>query len=100
MDNLSLKLDSTLSKEINSVLKAHLYSTKTEFIRDAIRFKLKALRDEQSKERAWQALFALHGKFKEKGKRQSDEEFRALKVQAGEEYFDLMKKKFGLANQK
>ena len=46
MEAISLKLEDELLKEIDSILKKHRYSTRTEFIRDAIREKLSELEKE------------------------------------------------------
>ena len=66
MENICLRLDSALSKQIEKDMKEFKYSTKTEFIRDAIRGKLKELEEERAKKQAWQALFAARGIFKGK----------------------------------
>jgi len=47
METISLKLDENMLKNVDNKLKKHNYSTRTEFIRDAIRDKLEGLtRDE------------------------------------------------------
>ena len=47
METISLKLDGNMLKNVDKSLKRHNYSTRTEFIRDAIRDKLEGLsRDE------------------------------------------------------
>ena len=43
MDNISLKLDEAFSKKMEKTMKSHDYSTKTEFIREAIRDKMDSL---------------------------------------------------------
>ncbi|MBU0635983.1 hypothetical protein KKE06_03075 [Candidatus Micrarchaeota archaeon] len=72
------------------------YSTKTEFIRDSIRDKLKLLEEERKKKMAWEALFAARGALKGKGKAKTDEEFRKIKEKAGEEIIKHYEKKFGI----
>lgn len=94
MENICLRLDSALSKQIARDMKEFRYSTKTEFIREAIRSKLKELEEEKAKKRAWRALFAARGILKGKGKAKTDEEFRALKEKAGEEFFKELEKRF------
>ncbi|MDD5163939.1 MAG: hypothetical protein PHD95_07095 [Candidatus ainarchaeum sp.] len=51
------------------------YTTKTEFIRESLRDKLKALEGERAKKKAWAALFAARGSLKGKGKFESDGDF-------------------------
>ena len=46
MEAISLKLEENLLKEIDNNLARHRYSTRTEFIRDAIRSKLSELEKE------------------------------------------------------
>lgn len=46
MEAISLKLEENLLKEIDSKLSKHRYSTRTEFIRDAIRQRLSQLEKE------------------------------------------------------
>lgn len=43
MENISLKLEKEFLKELERVMKKHNYMTKTEFIREAIRDKIKRL---------------------------------------------------------
>jgi metal-responsive CopG/Arc/MetJ family transcriptional regulator len=43
LETISLKLDDSLLREIDSTLTRHRYSTRTEFIRDSIRDKLTEL---------------------------------------------------------
>ncbi len=43
MEAISLKLDSSILSEIDRKLSRYRYSTRTEFIRDAIRYKLSEL---------------------------------------------------------
>ena len=73
-------------------IKEFNYNTKSDFLRDAIREKLKQLEGERRKK--WQTLFALRGAFKGKGKAKTDEEFRKLREKAGEEYIRMLEKKF------
>ena len=47
MEAISLKLDENMLHNIDSSLRNNNYSTRTEFIRDAIREKLEQLRREQ-----------------------------------------------------
>ena len=47
METISLKLENTLLREMDLKLKKNRYSTRTEFIRDAIRKKLSDLEKEE-----------------------------------------------------
>ncbi|MBD3304156.1 ribbon-helix-helix protein, CopG family [Candidatus Woesearchaeota archaeon] len=68
MEAITLKLDTELLKALDKSLKKNMYSTRTEFIRDAIRHKL----TEQEKQEALRKLAALKGSLKGKA-RMSDE---------------------------
>ena len=48
MENISLKMEKALREEIEKVMKTHYYSTKTEFIREAIREKIKKLEEKDT----------------------------------------------------
>ena len=48
MENISLKLEKEFRKTIEEVMKKHNYMTKTEFIREAIREKIKKLEEKGS----------------------------------------------------
>ena len=94
MDHVSIKLDTAITKQIEKDMKEFNYTTKTEFIRESIRDKLKQLAEEKEKKKAWQALYAARGIFKEKGKAKTDEEFRKLTEKAGEGYIKILEMKF------
>ena len=83
MESISLKLDKSILDEIDSNLKKHRYSTRTEFIRDAIRKKL----TEQEKEELLKELPKLVGKSKRKT---TDEDVH----RARENAFKSLEKKF------
>ena len=95
MENVCLRLDSALAKQIERDMKEFRYSTKTEFIRDAIRSKLRELAGEREKKNAWEALYAARGILKGKGKAKTDEEWYKLRYKAGEELLRYYDKKFG-----
>ncbi len=85
MEVISLKLEGNLLREIDAKLVKHRYSTRTEFIRDAIRRKLSEL----EKEQLLKAVAKLHGSSK---RRTSDKALHA----AGEKVFRELEKKYGL----
>lgn len=94
MENICIRLDSALAKQIEKDMQEFKYSTKTEFIRDAIRSKLKALNAERNKEKAWQHLFTLKGALKGKSRFKTDEEFHAWRSdpKTGEELMAYLEK--------
>jgi metal-responsive CopG/Arc/MetJ family transcriptional regulator len=83
METISLKLEEGILKEIDEKLAKHRYSTRTEFIRDAIREKL----SEFEKEEMLKAVAKLRGISKRKT---TDEQLH----KAGEKAFELLEKKF------
>jgi Arc/MetJ-type ribon-helix-helix transcriptional regulator len=94
MENLSLKLESPMAKHMEKCMLQFNYSTKTEFVREAIRDKLQELDKESERKRAWAALYAARGIFKGQGKARTDEEFRKLREEAGEKFLAELEKKF------
>lgn len=47
MESVSLKLENEFLEDIENIMKKHRYTTKTEFIREAIRDKIKDLEKEE-----------------------------------------------------
>lgn len=47
MENISLKLEKNFFNAIEKVMKKHHYSTKTEFVRESIRDKIKKLEEKE-----------------------------------------------------
>ncbi|MBS3063108.1 MAG: hypothetical protein J4203_04495 [Candidatus Diapherotrites archaeon] len=86
MEHVSIKLDSAIARQIERALGEFNYTTKTEFIRDAIRGKLKELDGERRKAKAERALLAAYGSLKGQSKAKTDEEWRALKLKAWDEF--------------
>ena len=77
-------------------MKEFHYSTKTDFVRDAIRTKLTLLDEQRAKKKAWDALFAARGSLKGKGKFKTDEEFHKWRSGDGsKEMLEYYEKKFG-----
>ncbi len=89
MENISIKLDERIAKQISKALKDFNYSTKTEFIRDAIRIKLAELEKERRIEKQWEKLLSYKGKFRGQGRFKSSEEFIKWRENEGSE--ELMK---------
>ena len=83
MQAISIKMEDRLLEELDQKLEEHRYSTRTEFIRDAIREKLSEL----EKEEVLKNLARLRGFSKRKT---SDEDLH----KAGEKAFELLERKF------
>jgi len=96
MECISFKLDDAFAREIEKAMRLSHYSTKTEFIRDSIRDKLKLLAEERAKRKAWQALFAARGIFKGQGKAKTEEEWHKFRGDMSKEILEHYQKKFGL----
>ena len=62
MEAISLKLDETMLQNIDHTLKENNYSTRTEFIRDAIRIKL----DDLKRDHLIEEFMKFRGKSKKK----------------------------------
>jgi Arc/MetJ-type ribon-helix-helix transcriptional regulator len=96
MENISIKLESAVARQIERDMKEFRYSTKTEFIRDSIRAKLKENDAERAKKNAWKALFAARGIFKGKGKAKTEEEWYKWRMEYGEKLAEELAKKYNL----
>ena len=79
METISLKMEDGLLKEIDQKLPKHRYSTRTEFIRDAIREKLSDL----EKDEVLKRISKLYGSSKRKT---TDEQLHV----AGDKAFELL----------
>lgn len=79
MEAVCIKMDERIMEEMESCIEEENYSTKTEFIREAIREKIKVIK----KEKAWKKFEALYGKGKP---RLSDEEFEKMREKVADEY--------------
>jgi len=64
METISLKMEGVLLQEIDTKIKSHRYSTRTEFIRDAIRDKLSDLEKEEVIKKLAEFKGSLRGKAK------------------------------------
>lgn len=85
MESITIKVEDDLAKEIGKAMKPD-YSTKTEFIREAIRDKLKKIR----KEKTLDELKEYFGKAKTKT---TYKEEREIREKVGKEFA----KKFGIS---
>ena len=80
MEAISLKLDEALLEEMDQNLSKYRYSTRTEFIRDAIRSKLSEL----EKKELMEAVHHLRGSSK---RRTTGKELHDIREQLAEKYF-------------
>lgn len=71
MESITIKVDDDLAREMDLVMKPY-YSTKTEFIREAIRDKIKLIR----KDEAIDKLNSYFGKSKVKTSKSEEREIR------------------------
>lgn len=83
MENVSIKLDGEFLKDIERFMKKYNYMTKAEFIRQAIRDKIRQM----EKEEMLKAVERLAGSSKRKT---TDEQLH----QAGEKAFEILERKF------
>lgn len=95
METVCLRLDKSLSREIERDLKEFKYSTKTEFIREAIRKMLKELEEERNRREGWKALVAARGIFKGKGKAKTDKEWYKWRAENSEKLVKELAEKYG-----
>jgi len=84
MEPITIKLEEDLAKEMDKAMKPY-YSTKTEFVREAIREKIQKI----NKEKVLEELMKNFGKAK---KKTSYEEERRIRDKVGKEFI----KKFGI----
>lgn len=94
MEHISIQLEASVARQVDAAMREFHYSTKTEFIRECIRDKLKQLAAERERKKAFQALLAARGIFKGRGKAKTDEEFRKLREEAGQEFMGMLEKRF------
>ncbi|MGI6589435.1 MAG: ribbon-helix-helix domain-containing protein [Candidatus Iainarchaeum sp.] len=93
MDVLTVRLDDNISKKIEVILKEFNYSTKTDFVREAIRTKVIEMEEQRTKKEALKNLEKYFGSVKT-GK--TIEETNVLIRQAGEEFVKEFAKKHDL----
>jgi len=97
MESICIRVEKPVAEEIEKCMRKLHYSTKTEFIREALRDKLKEIEEKEKKE-TWQRLYALRGAFKGMGKAKTDEKWYKLREEAGNEFIEMMEKRFANKN--
>ncbi|MFA5125840.1 MAG: ribbon-helix-helix domain-containing protein [archaeon] len=65
MAHISIRLGKELEKQVGGAINEFHYHTKADFVRDAIRLKIKELSVERKKENAWHKLLSTHKKLNE-----------------------------------
>ncbi len=96
MEYVSFKLNKPVLKQIEKGIKEFHYSTKSDFLRDAVRTKLQLLEESRAKKKAWDALFAAKGMFKGQGKAKTEEEWHKWRFENSEKFAKELEKKYGL----
>ncbi len=86
METVCIKVEDELLDRVNQSMKKSGYSTKTEFIREAIREKL----EDDEKE----VLIKEFMKFRGKGRSTTDEERRKTREEVSKELMEELKKRF------
>ena len=87
MESISLKLEGNFLRDIERIMKKHRYSTKTEFIREAIRDKINGIEKQET-------LRKIDEVFGSSKRKTTDEELHKSRKKAVE----MLEKKFGLIN--
>ncbi|MFH0955058.1 MAG: ribbon-helix-helix domain-containing protein [Candidatus Micrarchaeota archaeon] len=96
MESVSLKLETGLAKQIEKDIREFHFSTKTEFIREAIREKVKT-NEEARRKKEWDALLAARGALKGTGKFKTEKEWHDWRTGPGSrEMLEYYEKKFGV----
>lgn len=90
MESITIKVEDNLLKRMNKNMKNNGYSTKTEFIREAIRKKI----EEDEREWAIREFLKLRGKAKVRTRPEDDEKIRE---EVGKELQAELEKRFNLA---
>jgi Arc/MetJ-type ribon-helix-helix transcriptional regulator len=99
MESVSIKLESTMARQIERDMKEFRYGTKTEFIRDSIRCKLKQNEEERTQKKAMAVLVKWRGALKGNSRFKTEKEWHNWRSNEGsKQLMEELKKKF--ANQK
>ena len=87
MESISLKLEGNFLRDIERIMRKHRYSTKTEFIREAIRDKINGIEKQET-------LRKIDEVFGSSKRKTTDEKLHKSREKAVE----MLEKKFGLIN--
>ncbi|MFH1588189.1 MAG: ribbon-helix-helix domain-containing protein [Candidatus Diapherotrites archaeon] len=96
MEYISFRTDKNVLRQIEKGMKEFHYSTKSDFLRDAVRTKLQMLEENRAKKKAWQALYSARGIFKGQGKAKTEEEWHKWRMEYGEKLAEELAKKYDL----
>jgi len=88
METVSVKFEEDFLIDIEKTMKKHRYTTKTEFIREAVRDKI----DDLEKEEALARVRKFYGAGARKGRKITYEDERRVREEVGREFA----KKFGI----
>lgn len=99
---LTVRLEKPLIKVMEKDMKEFHYSTKSDFLREAIREKHLKLEEERRSKIFLGKLLKLKGSLKDKYPYRTDEEYRKIREEVGEEYVKELAKRFNyqIPNQK
>ncbi|HLD58361.1 MAG TPA: ribbon-helix-helix domain-containing protein [archaeon] len=96
METVSIKLEKQMARQIEKDMKEFRYSTKTEFIRDSIRSKLKENEGERAQKKAMDALVKWRGALKGKSRFKTEEEWHDWRSNEGSKLLEKeLAKKYG-----
>lgn len=84
MESISLKLEDEFLKDVEKTMKKHRYTTKTEFIREAIRDKIRDLEKEE-------ALLRLEKAYGASKRKTTDEDIHKAREEAFKELDEELK---------
>ncbi|GEM_PF-530694 len=84
MESISLKLENEFLNDIENIMKKHRYTTKTEFIREAIRDKIKDLEKEE-------LLLKARSLYGASNRKTTDEQLHKAREKAFEELEEELK---------
>ena len=82
METICVRFEESFMQDIEKIMKEHRYSTKTEFIREAIRDKFKEL----EKQKTLARLELAYGAGAKKGRKISDEDIHTVRKQVAKEF--------------
>lgn len=88
MQIVSVKFKEDVLEKMDKSISEHDFNSRTEFIREAVRDKLKGL----SKEEMIAEFLKLRGKFKHK--KTTDADLRRIREEVGKELFEDLEKRF------
>lgn len=86
MEIVTVRFQENVLKRMDKSIAEHNFNSRTEFIREAVRDKLEGM----TREQLIKEFFKLRGSFKAK----TSKDIETIRKEAGEEYFNLLEKRF------